>query len=110
MAKNNDKLDMPEIEVEPNKTPENKKVKPKNTKSKANSSKKKFSLKKVFREMISELKKVEWAPFKRTKNNNGVINQTGSVIIVVLFFLIFITLFDTGLTKLLELLLEAANV
>jgi len=59
--------------------------------------------------MISELKKVDWAPFKKTKNNSGVITQTATVLVVVVFFLIFISLFDTGLTALLDLLLEAAS-
>ena len=46
---------------------------------------------KMFREIISELKKVEWPSLKRTKNNPGVWANTGTVIIVVLFFLIVIT-------------------
>ena len=62
---------------------------------------------KVFREMISELKKVDWPPFRRTKNNPGVWANLGTVIIVVLFFLIIITAFDSGLLALLRLLVGA---
>ena len=60
---------------------------------------------KVFREMISELQKVEWPPFKRTKNNAGVWANLGTVIIVVVFFLVVITAFDTGLLALFQLLM-----
>lgn len=61
---------------------------------------------KVFREMISELKKVEWPPFKRTKNNPGVWANLGTVIVVVLFFLVVITAFDSGLLALFRLLMD----
>lgn len=61
---------------------------------------------KVFREMISELKKVDWPPFRRTKNNPGVMSNTAVVLVVVLFFLIVITLFDMGLGALLRLLTQ----
>lgn len=60
----------------------------------------------VFREMISELKKVDWPPMKRTKNNPGVIANTGVVLIVVAFFLLIITAFDFGLAALLKLLTQ----
>ena len=56
--------------------------------------------------MISELKKVEWPPFKRTKNNPGVWANLGTVIIVVLFFLVVITAFDSGLLALFRLLMD----
>ncbi len=59
---------------------------------------------KGFREMISELKKVDWPRMKRTKNNPGVLANTGTVIFVVLFFLVIITAFDSGLLALLRLL------
>ncbi len=59
---------------------------------------------KGFREMISELKKVDWPSMKRTKNNPGVLANTGTVIFVVLFFLVIITAFDSGLLALLRLL------
>lgn len=112
MAKDNNKLSLPDIAVEsePAKAPEKN---PKDNRKKSNKAnvkgKKKFSLARLFREVISELKKVEWAPLRRTKNNSGVIAQTGTVLIVVLFFLIVISLFDTGLGELLKLLLNAAS-
>ena len=59
---------------------------------------------KYFREIISELKKVEWPKLNRTKNNPGVWANTGTVIVVVLFFLIIITAFDIGLLSLFKLL------
>lgn len=63
-------------------------------------------LAKVFREIISELKKVDWPPFKRTKNNPGVLANLGIVLVVVLAFLIVITAFDAGLGALLKLLVN----
>lgn len=57
-----------------------------------------------FREMISELKKVEWPPWQRTKNNPGVLANTGTVLVVVAFFLVVITAVDFGLAALLKLL------
>lgn len=62
---------------------------------------------KFFRGMISELKKVEWPPFKRTKDSSGVLAQTGIVLIVVLFFLVILTAFDSGLLALLKLLTKS---
>lgn len=78
---------------------------PKNNK-KASAKKSKFGAKivKYFREIISELKKVEWPKLNRTKNNPGVWANTGTVVIVVLFFLIVITAFDIGLLSLFKLL------
>lgn len=111
MAKNNNKIDIPDLQIQSSEAIESKvgKTKNKSAKGKANTGRRKFSLGKVFREMISELKKVDWAPFKRTKNNSGVLSQTATVLIVVLFFLVVISAFDLGLTKLLELLLESAS-
>ena len=60
--------------------------------------------KKGCRELLSELKKVDWPPFKRTKNNPGVWANTGTVILVVLFFLVILTAFDAGLSALFRLL------
>ncbi len=73
---------------------------------KTNSNKPKFGAKiaKYFREIISELKKVEWPKLNRTKNNPGVWANTGTVLIVVLFFLVVITAFDIGLLSLFKLL------
>lgn len=110
MAKNRNKLEIPEVEVDPKKALEVKPAPKKKKKSTKVSAKKKFSIARVFREMISELKKVEWAPFKKSKNNNGVFTQTATVLVVVLLFLVFISLFDAGLTKLLGLLVGSANL
>ncbi|NLL56623.1 MAG: preprotein translocase subunit SecE [Clostridiales bacterium] len=104
MAKNI-KLDLPEmVDTNPStKSDRNRKNKP----SKKNV-KKRRSLAKFFRDIVSELKKVEWAKFKKNKANSGVFAQTGTVLIVVLFFTIIITAIDLGLTELLTLLLNAA--
>lgn len=59
---------------------------------------------KYIREIISELKKVDWPPFKKSKNNPGVIANLGIVLVVVVIFLVVITAFDAGLGKLLQLL------
>jgi preprotein translocase SecE subunit len=100
------KLDLPEV-VDTNTTPDNSGNNKKNKTTKKSTRKRK-SLAKFFRDIISELKKVEWAKFKKNKSNSGVIAQTGTVLIVVLFFTIIITAIDLGLTELLTLLLSAA--
>ncbi len=106
MAKN--RLEIPDLEIKSSEAVETKAKTPQKSK-KAAPGKKKFSIGRVFREMISELKKVDWAPFKRTKNNSGVLAQTSTVMVVVLFFLIIISAFDTGLGELLKILLESAS-
>ena len=105
MANNSPKLDMPEIEAAPAKA-SNQKV---NTtgKSSKKTTKKRRSIGKFFRDIISELKKVSWASFKRNKDNSGVLGQTGIVLVVTLFFMVVITAFDAGLMALLNLLLNA---
>lgn len=106
MAKNNPKLDLPDIAATP--APEKEQVKRKNAPAKKTGTKKRKSVGKFFRDIISELKKVSWASFKKGKDNSGVIGQTGIVLMVTLFFLIVIALVDTGLAQLLKLLLNAA--
>ncbi|MFI3228627.1 MAG: preprotein translocase subunit SecE [Bacillota bacterium] len=59
---------------------------------------------KSFREIVSELKKVDWPPMKKSKNNPGVLPNTSTVLVVVLFFMVLITAFDAGLAALLKLL------
>lgn len=97
------KLDMPDIEPAPAKE-DKKKV----NKSSKKPAKKRRSIGKFFRDIISELKKVSWASFKRNKDNSGVLGQTGVVLLVTLFFMIVIAAFDAGLMQLLKLLLNAA--
>ncbi len=50
------------------------------------------------KDVFSELKKVSWPTFAK------VVKQTGVVLVVVLVFLIVITAFDFGLTKLVGLI------
>ena len=50
------------------------------------------------KDIFSELKKVNWPTFGK------VVKQTGIVLAVVVIFLVFITAFDFGLTKLLGLI------
>ena len=103
---NNPKLDLPEIEATPKaEQPVKKNKKPAGKKA---ATKKRKSIGKFFRDIISELKKVECASFKNTKNENGVVRKTGTVLVVVVFFLIVIAGIDAGFTQLLKLLLEAA--
>ena len=105
MSKNNPKLDLPDIEATPAQSETQKK---KNAPAKKTGNKKRRSLGKFFRDIISELKKVNWASFKKTKDNSGVVGQTGVVLMVTLFFMVIIALVDTGLGQLLKLLLNAA--
>lgn len=108
MAKNNPKLDLPVIETAP--APAKEQTKKKNAGNKKNNTgKKRRSVGKFFRDIISELKKVSWASFKKGKDNSGVLGQTGVVLVVTLFFMIVIALVDTGLAQLLKLLLSAAT-
>lgn len=106
MAKNKLTLSVdeptPAPSAKPDKTTKSKKSKP-NDPNKPSIWKR---IAKVFREMISELKKVDWPSFRRTKNNPGVLVNTGTVLVVVVFFLIVITLFDMGLTALFNLLTQ----
>lgn len=55
----------------------------------------------AFKEMYSELKKVSWAPWKK------VLASTGVVLVVVLFFLLVLGIFDFGLTALFNLVIDA---
>ena len=76
--------------------------------AKKNNTKKRKSVGKFFRDIISELKKVEWAKFRSTKGNKGVLAQTGTVLVIVLIFIVLITAMDLGLSELLGLLINAA--
>lgn len=104
MAKNKTKLDLPEIEAAPVEKKDNKKA----TASKKKNAKKRKSVGKFFRDILSELKKVTWGTFKKTKDNSNVQAQTGVVLVVTVFFMVVIALVDAGLTQLLKLLLNAA--
>lgn len=55
--------------------------------------KKKGGIKKWFKDLISELKKVTWPKFKT------VVKQTGIVFVVVGFFLAAVWLIDAGLSQ-----------
>lgn len=104
MAKNDTKLDLPEIEAAP--APEKKGQDKKNASKKGN--KKRKSVGKFFRDIISELKKVSWGSFKKSKDNSSVQAQTGVVLVVTLVFMIIVAAVDAGLAQLLKLLLNAA--
>ena len=60
-------------------------------------------IKKKFKEMWSELKKVTWPGFSK------VVKQTSIVLGVVLVFLVVLTAIDSGLLKLLELVRGIGN-
>ncbi len=71
--------------------------------------KKKFNIAKKFREIISELKKVDWPPFKSTPQRNGVLQSTSTVLVMVLIFVIVVVAFDSGLLQVLSLLTRASK-
>ncbi len=78
-----------------------KKVTPKKS---AQRKKKKFDIAKKFREVISELKKVDWPPFQSKQQRSGVLQSTSTVLVMVLIFAVVVVAFDSGLLALLNLL------
>lgn len=62
-----------------------------------------------FRGMKAELKAVTWPPFKSTPKVTGVWSNIATVLLVVFFFLIVVTAFDSGLTSLFKLLVGIGN-
>ncbi|MDD4120314.1 MAG: preprotein translocase subunit SecE [Clostridia bacterium] len=62
-----------------------------------------------FRGMKAEMKAVTWPPFKSTSKVTGVWSNIGTVLLVVFFFLIVVTAFDSGLTSLFRLLVGIGN-
>ncbi|MBO4539109.1 MAG: preprotein translocase subunit SecE [Clostridia bacterium] len=67
------------------------------------------AIKKFFRDLVSELKKVSWGKMRSTKNNKGVLSQTGIVLQFVLIAIVILTAMDLGLTALLNLLIGIAG-
>ena len=59
-------------------------------------------MRRAFKEMFSELKKVNWPTAKKTAASFGI------VLVVVLFFLIIISAFDYGIMQLIKLLMDAS--
>ncbi len=59
-------------------------------------------IRKAFKEMFSELKKVNWPTAKKTASAFGI------VIVVVLFFLVIISAFDYGIMQFIKLLMDAS--
>lgn len=57
----------------------------------------------------AELKAVTWPPFKSTPKVTGVWANIGTVVLVVLFFMIVVTAFDFGLTAILRELVGIGN-
>ncbi|MFB7141151.1 preprotein translocase subunit SecE [Gottfriedia sp. NPDC056225] len=55
---------------------------------------------KFFREVKSEMKKVSWPKRKE------LVNSTVTVLATVLFFVVFFAVIDSGLSKLIRLILE----
>ncbi|UPM54455.1 preprotein translocase subunit SecE [Gottfriedia acidiceleris] len=55
---------------------------------------------KFFREVKSEMKKVSWPKRKE------LVNSTVTVLATVLFFVVFFAVIDTGISKLIRLILE----
>ena len=109
MSKKDMKLEMTPIEAPATNDKEsaNKARSKKATATKKSNTKKRKSLGRYLRDIVSELKKVEWAKFKSTKNAKGVLAQTGVVLVIVVIFIVIITAFDLGLSELLGLLIDA---
>ena len=61
-------------------------------------------IRKSFKEMFSELKKVSWPTAKKTMSMFGI------VLAVVFFFLVIISAFDYGIINLIELLMKHSVV
>ncbi|MDE6189699.1 MAG: preprotein translocase subunit SecE [Clostridia bacterium] len=61
-------------------------------------------IRKAFKEMFSELKKVSWPTAKKT------LSMFGIVLVVVFFFLVVISAFDYGIINLVELLMKNSVV
>ena len=57
-------------------------------------------MRRAFKEMFSELKKVNWPTAKKTAASFGI------VLVVVLFFLVIISAFDYGIMQLINLLMK----
>ncbi|WP_088044572.1 preprotein translocase subunit SecE [Bacillus sp. EAC] len=55
---------------------------------------------KFFREIKSEMKKVSWPKRKE------IVNSTITVLATVIFFVLFFSVIDTGISKLIRLILE----
>lgn len=106
MAKNSTKLDLPEIEAPVASEKKGQKGGNNNGNSKKPKKKRK-SIGKFFRDIISELKKVTWGSFKKSKDNSSVQAQTGIVLVVTVFFMVVIAAVDAGLVQLLKLLVTA---
>ncbi|MDE7215848.1 MAG: preprotein translocase subunit SecE [Clostridia bacterium] len=75
----------------------------KNKANKKNAQKPKLGarIRRAFKEMFSELKKVSWPTAKKT------LSMFGIVLAVVFFFLVIISAFDYGIIKLIELLMNS---
>lgn len=116
MSKNNPKLNLSSElpAAEPvQESPKKESAKQESAKAKKNTGKAKSGrpnifqrIGKFFKDMLSELKKVDWPPMQKTKSNPGVLANLSTVLVVVLFFLVIMTAFDFGLTALMNLLLN----
>jgi preprotein translocase subunit SecE len=61
------------------------------------------------RAIKAELKAITWPPFRSTSKVTGVWSNIGTVVLVVLFFMVVITAFDFGLTAALRELVGIGN-
>ncbi len=104
MAKDNEMLELEPIAETTTEAPAKS-----NKKAKAKKAEKKGPNRFVMwiKALFSELKKIEWPPFAPSKNNPGVLKQTGVVLLIVFFFIVVVTCIDLGLVELLKLLTTA---
>ncbi len=105
MAKDNEILELEpvaETSTEPEAAKSSKKAKAKKAEKKGPN---RFVM--WWKALFSEFKKIEWPPFAPSKNNPGVLKQTGVVLVIVVFFIIVVTCIDLGLIELLQLLINS---
>lgn len=106
----NESLPTPNVELpEPSATASKKPEPPKKNRPGRPKRKKDNRFLLFLRGLKSELKKVTWARFKSTKNEKGALAQTGTVLFIVVLFIVVITAMDIGLSALLKTLIKSGS-
>ncbi len=103
MAKDKEMLDLETLPDQPTDQEVKEERKKNKAKAKKNEKKGPNRVARFFKEVWSELKKVEWPSMLSKKNESGVLKQTGMVLLFVFIFVVIVTCVDLGLTELLKL-------
>lgn len=102
MPNDKDMLNLEELPTQPT----DQEVKEERAKSKAKAKKNEKKgpnrIVRFFKEVWSELKKVEWPSLLSKKSENGVFKQTWMVLLFVFVFVVIVTCIDLGLSALLN--------